>query len=247
MSSMPSDPLPPPQTQINGHGEEEPLLGHRPPPPISDDEAVCHTLFRNLYTSTALLAQIGGLAFVIVVWVANLKQPLMLFTAHPLLNAIGVLLLLESTLLLQPTHTPKQKHTGAIVHSILNGTAFILMYSAFVVIFVNKLNHHGAHFESAHAIIGLTTYILMFLQATVGIVQFYLPNVVGGEANAKAIYKYHRISGYLILLFILATAISVTYTPYIAYVLKIRTWFVALCSVVILAGVLPRVSLKKLW
>ena len=80
---MPSDPLPPPQTQINGRDESEPLLGRRPPPPIVDDESVGTTLFTNLFTSTALLAQIGGLAFVIWVWVANLKQPLMLFTAHP--------------------------------------------------------------------------------------------------------------------------------------------------------------------
>lgn len=80
--SIPSDPLPPPHTQINGHDEQEPLLGRRPPPPITD-EAVGHTLFTNLFTGTALLAQIGGLAFVIVVWIANLKRPLMLFTAHP--------------------------------------------------------------------------------------------------------------------------------------------------------------------
>ena len=48
------------------------------------------------------------------------------------------------------------------------------------------------HFESAHAIAGLITYILIFLQATVGIIQFYLPGLVGGEANAKAIVSPSR-------------------------------------------------------
>jgi capsule polysaccharide modification protein KpsS len=61
------------------------------------------------------------------------------------LNVIGVAILLQSTLILQPTHTPEQKRTGAITHSVLNGAAAAFLYAAFVVIVVNKLNHKGTH------------------------------------------------------------------------------------------------------
>ncbi|KAI0076653.1 hypothetical protein K474DRAFT_1622531, partial [Panus rudis PR-1116 ss-1] len=177
------------------------------------------------------------------------SQPLFLFSAHPLLNSVAIALLLESTLLLQPTssNTPKAKRTGAIVHSILNMTAFLAMYAAFIVMIVNKAQHHGNHFESAHARLGLITYILIFLQVTVGMVQFYFPSLVGGEERAKAIYKYHRISGYVIFLFISMTAIAVTYTPYIAITyFYLPTWFVLLCLAFVLSGVIARVNPRKL-
>jgi len=240
MSSTQS-PLPPPTT-YQTNGEQEPLLGHRD----SEDENVGAGLALNLISGTATIAQIGGVALVVGIWVSVFSNPLLLFSAHPLLNSVGVALLLESALLLQPTHTQKQKRYGAIVHSALNGTAFVLMYAALIVIILSKVQHHGYHFESAHAKLGLITYILLFIQATVGMVQFYFPGLLGGVDNAKAIYKYHRISGYLIFVFIIATAISVTYTPYVANVLKLSTSFVAATSALVLIGVLPRVKLHKL-
>jgi hypothetical protein len=139
------------------------------------------------------------------------------------LNVIGVAILLQSTLILQPTHTPEQKRTGAIAHSVLNGAAAAFLYAAFVVIVVNKLNHKGTHallprtapltderhagthFESPHAILGLVTYIFLFLQATVGVVQFYFPNLVGGVDNGKALYKYHRAAGYTFVLLLFSS------------------------------------------
>lgn len=54
------------------------------------------------------------------------------------------------------------------------------------------------------------------------------------------------MSGYLIFLFLLSTAVAVTYTEYVHDVLKIRTWFVVLTGVLILFGVLPRVDVGKL-
>lgn len=54
----------------------------------------------------------------------------------------------------------------------------------------------GVHFESAHAILGLITYILLFAQGTVGMLQFYFPSVYGGEAKAKAIVSFFIIYGH---------------------------------------------------
>jgi hypothetical protein len=65
--------------------------------------------------------------------------------------------------------------------------------------------HVGTHFESPHAILGLVTYIFLFLQATVGVVQFYFPNLVGGVDNGKALYKYHRAAGYTFVLLLFSS------------------------------------------
>ncbi|THH32673.1 hypothetical protein EUX98_g1524 [Antrodiella citrinella] len=228
-----TDPLPSPLAQSRtpsahprmGAGETEPLLARR-----TDDEMedVGVSLFTNLVSGPAFLAQIGGVALVVAVWASVFMHKLSLFSAHPLLNSLGIALLLESTLMLQPTTTPAQKRKGAIVHSILNSFAFIAMYSAFVVVVVSKVKMHEHHFQSAHSIFGITTYVLILLQATVGMIQFYAPSLVGGKEKAQSIYKYHRMSGYLIFVFIVLAAIAVTYT-----------------DAFVLAGVLPRIEPTK--
>jgi hypothetical protein len=76
----------------------------------------------------------------------------MLFSAHPLLNSAGVLVLLQSALILQPTHTATQKRNGTLVHASLNSVAASIFIAGLVVIEVNKFAHNGTHFESAHAI-----------------------------------------------------------------------------------------------
>ncbi|TCD71070.1 hypothetical protein EIP91_000162 [Steccherinum ochraceum] len=224
-----------------GAGETEPLLGR------TDDEFedVDFNLWTNLISGPAFMAQIGGVALVVAIWASIFMHKLSLFSAHPLLNSLGIALLLESTLMLQPTNTAAQKRKGAIVHSILNSIAFLAMYSAFIIVIIAKSRKHEHHFTSAHSVFGIITYILILMQATVGMIQFYFPSLVGGKEKAKSIYKYHRISGYIIFVFIIMTAIAVTYTDFVAHVLKIRTWFVVLCSAFVLAGVLPRVEPTK--
>jgi len=251
MAAQPrTDPLPPPLTQSGsasphpgmGAGETEPLLGRRTEDELED---VNFSLWANLITGPAFLAQIGGVALVVAIWASIFMHNLSLFSAHPLLNSLGIALLLESTLMLQPTNTAAEKRKGAVVHSILNSVAFISMYSAFIIIVVSKTRVHEHHFHSAHSIFGLITYILILIQATVGMVQFYFPSLLGGKEKAQSIYKYHRMSGYLIFVFIIMAAIAVTYTDFVAHVLKIRTWFVLLCSAFVLAGVLPRIEPSK--
>jgi uncharacterized membrane-anchored protein len=94
------------------------------------------------------------------------------------------------------------------------------------VIEYNKISHNGTHFVSPHAILGLITYILTALQAVVGITQYFVPQLYGGEANAKKLYKYHRVGGYVILLAMLATVVLVG-------------------ALILLIGVVPRIRLNK--
>ena len=100
---------------------------------------------------------------------------------------------------------------------------------------------------SPHAILGLVTYILFGIQAVVGITQFYTPVTVWGSVErAKSVYKYHRWSGYVILVMGLATVCAATQTDYNKGVLHVRLWAVLVASVITLVGVLPRVRRAKM-
>ena len=99
---------------------------------------------------------------------------------------------------------------------------------------------------SPHAILGLITYILFVIQALVGIAQYYVPGVFGGVDNAKAIYKYHRVNGYVLLILAFATVAAATQTDFNNNVLHIKLWAVILTAILTLAGMLPRIKKQKL-
>lgn len=98
---------------------------------------------------------------------------------------------------------------------------------------------------SSHAILGLITYILVFLQAIVGITQYFLPGLYGGVDNAKAIYKYHRAGGYLTLLVMLATVCAATQTDFNKNVLGMQLWAVVVAAVLVVLGVGARIKPSK--
>lgn len=94
---------------------------------------------------------------------------------------------------------------------------------------------------------GLVLYILLFLQALVGFAQFYTPALVFGSVdNAKAVYKYHRLSGYAVLLVGLITVCAATQTGYNQGILGIQLWAIIVASVLVVAGVGSRIKKQKL-
>lgn len=115
-----------------------------------------------------------------------------------------------------------------------------------VVIEYNKIAHAGTHFESPHAILGLITYMFFVVQTLVGLAQYYTPNLFGSVQNAKAMYKYHRASGYVLLVLALATVAAATQTDFNKDKLHIQLWAVIVASVLTLMGVLPRIKKQKL-
>lgn len=152
---------------------------------------------------------------------------------------------MQAILVLQPTHSQKQKKQGTNVHAVLNITSILTLLGGLVIIEYNKLGH-GGHFKSPHAILGLITYILFVIQALVGIAQYYIPGVFGGVDNAKAIYKYHRTNGYVLLILAFATVAAATQTDFNKNGLHIKLWAVILTAILTLAGILPRIKKQKL-
>jgi len=228
--------------QEEGVGEEEPLLGR-----VGDaSQPEGRPLYYNLIIGTAVLAQAGIVLLVASVWASVFLHDLILFSAHPLLNSAGLFFVTQSILILQPTHTASQKRQGTLAHFTGINLGLDLLVAGLIVIEYNKISHSGTHFESPHAILGLITYILLAIQALVGFTQYFVPRLYGSVDKAKSLYKWHRISGYIILTLILATIAAATQTDYNKTVLDIKLWAVIITSVLVLIGTLPRIKKEKL-
>ncbi|KAK7179523.1 hypothetical protein DPSP01_011959 [Paraphaeosphaeria sporulosa] len=225
-----------------GAGEDEPLLGRRGDAAQVEGE----TIWKNLWLGTAPLAQAGIFILAAIIWGAILSHDLIFFSAHPLLNSAGLLLATQAALILQPTHSPGQKRTGTLIHALFHLFGLAALLAGLVVIEINKAGPGHEHFASPHAILGLTFYIAIFLQALVGFTQYYTPSLYGGVDQAKAIYKYHRVSGYVIATLGLATVCASSWTTYSLGVAHIQHWAVIVASVLVLLGVVPRIKLSKL-
>ncbi|EEH20226.1 hypothetical protein PABG_02485 [Paracoccidioides brasiliensis Pb03] len=223
--------------------EQEPLLGRPGDVCQKEDQA----LVTNLITGTATIAQAGIWILAALVWNAIFSHDLIFFSPHPLLNSTGILLTTQAILLLQPTHTASQKRSGTLGHWGLLVLANLCFISGLVIIEINKAAHPEYRFTSVHGILGLVTYIFIFLQATVGVAQYFFPVVVFGSVdNGKKIYKYHRVSGYVVLLLELATVAAATQTAYNKAALHVKLWAVLVAAVLVIGGVGARIKKQKM-
>ncbi|KAI6248074.1 hypothetical protein HI914_03180 [Erysiphe necator] len=222
--------------------EDMPLLGR-----VGDaSQREGNPLYANLIIGTAVLAQAGIILLTAAVWASIFLHNVTLFSYHPLLNSAGILLLTQAILILQPTRTASQKRDGTVAHALLIGVGFSALVAGLVVIEYNKFSHNGAHFKSNHAILGFVTYFILVIQSVVGFTQYYTPLLYGSVANAKAIYKYHRASGYITLILMLATVATATKTTFNINVLHLKLWVVITTSALVLIGIIPRIRLYKL-
>lgn len=103
-----------------------------------------------------------------------------------------------------------------------------------------------SHFHSVHGYLGVLTSVVLLVQYIFGFLMWGVPGVFGGVDNAKALWKYHRISGYLLFLLILATVVSAVWTDFNVNVLNIRLWAVVVSIALIVLGVYPRLHPRKL-
>jgi hypothetical protein len=162
-----------------------------------------------------------------------------------LLNTAGLLLSLQATLALQPTHTPAQKRTGTLAHALLHFLGISALTAGLVVIELNKAGPGHEHFASAHARLGLAFYAFIYIQVLVGFTQYWVPQLYGGVERAKSVYKYHRMAGYAVTTLGLATVCAASWTTYSIGVAHLQHWAVIVASVLVVVGVGARVRLSK--
>ncbi len=198
-------------------------------------------------SGTGVLAQASAILLVASVWAAIfLSGPPVLFALHPLAQSLGLAVLIQGILVLQPTHTAAQKQVGQKIHAGLNLTALASFIVGVVSIEVNKTQNNLAHFHSVHAYLGVIASVWQIVQYLVGFTMYAVPQLYGGEVNAKKIWKYHRASGYGLLLLYAATVIASTQTDYVLNVIGVRLWASIVIAVLLVLGVFPRIKKHKL-
>ncbi|KAK4038709.1 eukaryotic cytochrome b561-domain-containing protein [Parachaetomium inaequale] len=223
--------------------ESEPLLGG----PGDATQKPDAPIVNNLFLGTAWLSQVGAALLLAIIWSSVFTHPtLRLVSPHPLLQSLGVYTVIQAILILQPTTTPEAKRLGQRVHFSLHIASLTLFITGTTIIELNKHTAHLPHLHSTHAYLGVITLSLLLVQYLFGFTIWAVPRVWGGEDAAKAMWKYHRWVGYTALVLLLATVAAAAETDYSKGVLKVRLWAVLVAEGLIVAGVVPRVHLRKL-
>lgn len=186
---------------------------------------------------------------VVYVWASVLSKPpfIPLFSPHPLLQSLGVLAVTEAILVLQPTSTAEGKLKGARTHAALNLISFLLFTAGVLLIEANKIKQGpDSHFHSVHGYLGVATSVVLAVQYVIGFAMWGVPGVFGGLDSAKKVWKYHRMSGYLLYVLLLATVLSAVWTGFNVNVLDLKAWAVAFSLVLLVVGVYPRLHPRKM-
>lgn len=113
------------------------------------------------------------------------------------------------------------------------------------VIEYNKISSNGQHFKSVHGYLGVIAACILLLQYFVGFTMWATPALYGGQARAKSVWKYHRFSGYAILILLLATVCTASDTAFVHNVLKVGLPTLAVPCAMVLIGTLPRMHMYK--
>lgn len=195
-----------------------------------------------------ILAEVGIIILCGNIWAHIASGPVIFFSGHPIAMSTAIFILTQSVLFQQPITAadPERKRRGQYVHAALNLAAFMALVTGFTIVEIEVARMKGAHFPSTHAVCGLLTLIVLVVQYVVGFTMWMTPWLYGGDARAKSLYKYHRYSGYLILLMILATAVTATLTGYNQAVLGVGSWVTSLAALLVAIGVLLRIQIQKL-
>jgi hypothetical protein len=206
-------------------------------------------LFVNLYNSpTALLVQLGTGILAYDIYRALSSVTVSPFTGHPAFNSLGLALLLQGVLLVQPApRNADIKNRLGFVHGIFNNLAVLSFLVGSGFIFYNKNAYGAQHYTTWHAWLGLTTYTTLVTVALFGNSVYFFPVQIFGSINkAKSFYKYHRQFGYLTLIMIGSSIFLATYSAFNESTLHIGRGLVLLCLGLIAGGLIPRVDVKKM-
>lgn len=155
-----------------------------------------------------LIALIGLAIMLIYTWIlilANNPFSLGYFAFHPPLQILAIACFGYGILTLQPTTLaqPKAKAQGFARHQLFMfclGFPFITIGSL-AILYNKKVKGYG-HFESWHGALGITALVWMLLQIAIGGGSVWFGGRLFGR-NPKSVYKYHRASGYPLLVLLL--------------------------------------------
>lgn len=145
--------------------------------------------------------QASALLFVALVWsvVFSRMSPLALplFGYHPLVQSLGVLVVVQAIVVLQRTSAQKsasEKQAAFKVHQWINILLVLPLFTAGASIMWYLHDQPNAkHFLTYHGILGTGLVAWMWIQAAIGAATVaFNGRLLGGPQRAKSLYKYHR-------------------------------------------------------
>ncbi|KAM6500689.1 hypothetical protein JOM56_003703 [Amanita muscaria] len=129
------------------------------------------------------------------------------FGLHPLFQSVALALFTYGILTLQATSQPATKAAGLARHQLAMLSAFFFLLLGSSSVWYNKELYGKPHYATWHGLMGPICATLLILQVLVGGGSVWFDGAVfGGGIKAKAVWKYHRLSGYSIFLLLFFTA-----------------------------------------
>ncbi|KAI9446657.1 hypothetical protein H4582DRAFT_590432 [Lactarius indigo] len=204
-------------------------------------------------TPAFYIALASALVLVLSTWTVILSNdPINLswFAFHPTFNTFAIACFTFGILTLQPTSQPKTKATGLWRHQIAMIIGFLSIGLGSSSIWYNKESHGAPHITTWHGAFGSISGSWLLVQVLVGAGSVWFGGAAfGGGHRAKLVWKYHRLSGYLLLPFLLTTvhlggAWSTWMTTTSAFVVRLVVY--TLAPLGILAALFSRVRPSKM-
>jgi len=149
--------------------------------------------------------------FALSTWViilSNDPASLGWFKYHPLCQSLSIGSFTYGILTLQPTSQPHTKAAGLQRHQIaMIYVGLPLILAGTGAILLQKFSHNASHFTTWHGTFGIITVLWIISQALVGGSTVWFGGAAwGGGMKAKQMWKYHRLSGYILFPVLLFTA-----------------------------------------
>ncbi|TFK42764.1 hypothetical protein BDQ12DRAFT_719608 [Crucibulum laeve] len=222
--------------------------------PMGQEEGFMKAEGRNGDAAARNVALAGALTILTTTWItvlSNNPTAVGWFAFHPLLQTLAIFLFVYGILTLQPTSQPRTKAAGLARHQ----TAILLIgfpsiFLGTLAVSYNKWLRDANHFTTWHGKFGLLSMIWLFIQIFLGAGSVWFNGAAfGGGAKAKAIWKYHRLSGYVLFLLLLLTVHlgggwsnwGAKYSP-----LFIRIIAYTVAPVMLIGGIYTRVRPSKM-
>ncbi|KAF8810723.1 hypothetical protein BYT27DRAFT_7231872 [Phlegmacium glaucopus] len=194
------------------------------------------------------------LALLVVTWVIVLmNDPASFgwFAIHPPLQTLAMFLFTFGILTLQPTARLKTKNAGLVRHQIvILVLGFPSILFGTLAMYYNKWLKNRDHFTTWHGTIGIICVAWLLLQIILGAGSVWFGGALfGGGMKAKSLWKYHRLSGYLLFPCLLYTvhlggAWSDWGTKYSIWLARFLAY--TLSPAVILVALYRRIRLSKM-
>jgi len=201
-----------------------------------------------------IAAYVAAGVFLLGTWLlAFVSNPVNLgwFFWHPILQSLSICLLAYGIVTLQPTSQPRTKAAGLARHqyAILCGSYPALLLGT-LAIWWNKSLHGARHATTWHGILGYISVFWVVVQVFVGIGSVWFDGrLFGGNPKAKLVWKYHRLSGYLLFPLLLFTVFLGGLWSHFSTrntVLAVRIVLFGVAPLVLLVAVYMRVRLSKM-